>query len=295
MAGESHGLITRKEALKFLTERQLRTRIERAVLVPVCPRVYRVVGAPVTWMQSLVALELWAKKKVVLSHRTAAALHGIEGFQEGPVEITVTAGLRIPEGVTAYRVEVLLRSDVTEVRDLRVTKVARTLVDLGAVTDCYTLRTAFDQVLREKKATLAELEAAANRARGRPGIGEVRKLLREFSGDDGPTESALEDECLDLIADAGLPRPRVQWKTVAGHKRRRLDLLFREAGVVIEADGYATHSSIEVFEDDRHRNNSLVAGGLRVLHWTWQALQTRPEELIAELHAVLNQHHPRAR
>lgn len=45
------------------------------------------------------------------------------------------------------------------------------------------------------------------------------------------------------------------------------------------------------YEDERLRNNSLVAGGLRVLHWTWQALNDRPEELIAELSAALNLSH----
>jgi hypothetical protein len=290
-AGESHGLVTRERARRFLTERQLRTRIENKSLIAVCPRVYRVVGAPVTWMQSLVAVDLWARKKVVFSHRTAAALHGLEGFKEGPVELTVTKAMRIPEGITAHRVEVLLPSDVTEVKDLRVTKLPRTLIDLAAVTDWYALRTAIDQALREKKTTIKELEKAVQRAKHRPGISEIRRMLREFTGDDGPTESVLEDECLDLIDSAGLPRPKVQWTVVAGRTRRRLDLSYEDWGIVIEADGYASHASIEIFEDDRQRNNSLVAGGLRVLHWTWEALQTRPEELIGELCAVINQRH----
>ena len=35
----------------------------------------------------------------------------------------------------------------------------------------------------------------------------------------------------------------------------------------------------------------FVAADMRVLHWTWQALDERPEDLIAELYAVLNRHH----
>ena len=91
-----------------------------------------------------------------------------------------------------------------------------------------------------------------------------------------------------MIAAAGVPRPKVQWAVVAGSKQRRLDLFFKDQGVVVEADGYATHSGIDSFEDDRVRNNSLAVSGLLVLHWTWRALHDRPEELIAELYVALN-------
>jgi very-short-patch-repair endonuclease len=98
----------------------------------------------------------------------------------------------------------------------------------------------------------------------------------------------LEDRCIELIQSAGLPRPRVQWSVIAGRKRRRLDLFFDEHGVVVEAEGYASHSSVDAFEADRERNNSLLLLNLRVLHWTWTAIEVRPDELIAELYALMN-------
>lgn len=290
LAGEAHGLVVRKEARKFLSLRKLERRLATGSLVEVLPRVYRFLGAPQTWMQSLVAIQLW-DKRTVFSHRTAAALHGFELFKEGPLELISTRKLRVHEGIRVFKVRVLLRSECTVVRDLPVTKVPRTLIDLMGSTDWYTMKTTIDQALREKLTTLEELDAAARRAKKRPGVVEFRKLLLEFSGDDGPTESVLEDRCIELIEGSGLPKPKVQWRVVVGRKRRRLDLSFEELGVVIEADGYATHSGIEAFEDDRQRNNSLVAANIRVLHWTWEAINERPDELIAELYAVLNRRH----
>jgi very-short-patch-repair endonuclease len=289
-ASESHGLIQRERVLEYLRPRQLKRRLRDGVLVKALPRVYRWLGAPQTWLQSLEGLLLW-DQRLVFSHRTAAALHGFELFKEGPLEVITTKKIRKPDGVTVHRAKVVPRSDRTEVDDLPVTNVPRTLIDLMASTDWYTVKTTIDQALREKKTTLEELQAAARRAKRRPGVIEFRALLREFSGEGGPTDSELEDLCLDLIQDAGLPRPKVQKRVVAGGKRRRLDLLYEEFGVVIEADGYASHSGIEIFEDDRQRNNSLVAANIRVLHWTWQAINDRPEDLIAELYAVLNRHH----
>lgn len=287
-AGELSGLVTRAAAKAFLSEQQLRTRLGSGAWVRILPSVYRVVGAPVTWRQHLEALLLWAGKGAVLSHRTAAALHGFTSFEEGPLELTCSSRVRAPEGVRLHPVRAVPACDRTEVDDLRVTSAARTLVDLAATHDGYIMRALFDQALREKKTTLEKLATAAKRSKNRPGVIDFRELLLEFNGDDGPTESALERLCLEVIETTGLPKPRLQWALVAGRKRRRLDLFFETHGVVVEADGYASHSGIDAFEDDRERNNSLTLMNLRVLHWTWRALHDRPEDLVAQLFAALN-------
>ena len=287
-AGESQGLVTRAAALEFLSEDQLQRRLEAGALVCVFPTVYRVVGAPETWRQRLEALLLWAGHGAVLSHRTAAALHGFEQFEEGPLDLTVIRKMRAPEGVRLHRVSALLRSELGCVDDLDVTSVTRTSIDLAARTDPLTLHAVFSQALREKKTTLEKLEEAAGRSGNRPGVIDVRALVHEFQGEGGPTESELEDRALSTIVDAGLPRPKIKWVVVAGRRKRRLDLHFVEQGVVVETDGFAFHSGIETFEDDRERNNSLALRGLLVLHWTWQSLQERPEELVAQLYAALN-------
>lgn len=287
-AGEWRGLVTRKEALKDLSVAQLKWRLSTRAWVTVFPSVYRVVGAPVTWLQSLHALKACAKKGFAFSHRTAAALHGFESFKEGPLEMTSTRFRKPLSGVTVYRARFLSHTDLTELDDLPVTNVNRTLLDLAARTDPYTLRTIYDQALREKKTTLEQLERILRRSGNRPGVIDARQLIDELSGSSGPTESVLEDRSIALIEAAGLPRPEVQWTTIAGRKRRRLDLFFKQWGVVIEADGYASHSGVEAFEADRERNNSLIAMNFKLLHWTWTAIETRPDELIAELYVVLN-------
>ena len=287
-AGESQGLVTRAEAMKVLTKRQIHTRVASGAWVRVFPSVYRVVGAPVTWRQRLEALLLWAGKGAALSHRTAAILHGFSEFKGEPLDLTAIRRMRVPNGVRLYRVKALPHGDLTSVDDLSVTSVTRTLIDLGARSDAQTLRATFSQALREKETTLPKLGVAVGRSENRRGVIEVRSLVCELEGGGGPTESELEDRALTTIAEGGLPRPKVQWVVVVGRKVRRLDLIFQNAGVVVETDGYAYHSGIETFEDDRERNNNLTISGLLVLHWTWQALLERPEELIAQLYVALN-------
>ena len=185
-AGESQGLVTRDAALKFLSEDQLQRRLGSGALVCVFPSVYRVVGAPETWRQSLEALLLWAGHGAVLSHRTAAALHGFEQFEEGPLDLTVIRKMRVPESVSVFRVDALLRSEIDCVDDLDVTSVTRTLIDLASRSDSQTLHAVFSQALREKKTTLEKLERAAARSGNRPGVIDVRALLHEFQGGGWP-------------------------------------------------------------------------------------------------------------
>ncbi len=287
-AGEAKGLVTRADALKFLSAGQLQRRLNSGALICVFPLVYRVAGAPETWRQSVEALLLWAGRGAVLSHRTAAVLHGFEGFSEGPLELTSTRQLRVPPNANLYRVRALPHTDVTTIEDWAVTNATRTLIDLAASADLSTLHAAFNHALCQKKTTLEKLAKAVERSGNRPGIIEVRRLVGKFAGEGGPTENELETRAVTTVVDAGLPRPTVQWRVVVGRKMRRLDLIFTEQGVVVETDGYAWHAGIESFEDDRERNNSLTAGGFRVLHWTWQALNERPEELVEQLYAALN-------
>jgi Protein of unknown function (DUF559) len=286
-AAEQFGVLSRADALEFLSEDQLRSRLDSKAWVRLFPAVYRVEGAPTGWRQSLEALARWAGRGAALSHRTAAALHGLKGFAEGPFEVSLIRSARSPQGVTVHRVDGFVPSDLASVHDLQVTSVTRTLADLAARTAAPELRDAMDQALREKSTTLAMLARALKRSKWRPGVGDLRHLLNEFEGAGGPTESELEAEVLGLLDSIGLPRPRIQRPVRSGDKGLRLDLCFDAEKVVIEADGYAYHSSIERFEDDRQRNNILMLSGFRVLHWTWAALQDRPEELLNELLALL--------
>lgn len=113
----------------------------------------------------------------------------------------------------------------------------------------------------------------------------VRELLEEFRGGRGPTESELERLVLRVLDEARFPRPDQQRPIYAGGRLRRIDFCFAGPRLLIEADGYAYHASVQVFEDDRRRNNALVARGYTVLHWTWKALHEHPDRLLAELPA----------
>jgi hypothetical protein len=83
-----------------------------------------------------------------LSHRTAAALWDLRATTRSRIEVTVErTGRRGDRGLQIHRVRSLIAEDVTEHTGLRVTTVARTLLDLADVVDDAALVQAFERAL----------------------------------------------------------------------------------------------------------------------------------------------------
>lgn len=287
-AAGQFGVVSRAQALEFLSARQIERRLARGLWVRLFPAVYRFVSSARGWRQTLEGLVLWAGSGCALSHESAAALHGLSQFRAGRLVLTVRSHQRAPAGVELHQVERLAFHDVAQVDGLPVTSVPRTLLDLAARTEGKTLRAAVDEALRKRLTTLEALQRVAARSTGRPGVIDLRACLDEVEREGGPTESELERNVLEVLQGAGFPAPQRQTPVRMEGRRRRLDFCFSRQRIVIEADGWKDHSSREAFEADRARDNYLTARGFRVLRWTWRALQDRPGDLLAELAALFN-------
>lgn len=62
------------------------------------------------------------------------------------------------------------------------------------------------------------------------------------------------------------------------------DVPFEREKIVIELDGYATHSGRQAFERDRERQNRLMRAGYLVIRFTWRHLTTDPGYVV---HTIL--------
>lgn len=284
-AARQWGVISRAQALERLTRDQVEYRLRSREWLQLYPGVYRLAGAPLAWEQRYQGLALYLGAGFAFSHRSAARLHGLA---DGPefLEVVTTRQIRL-EGVRAHRVDELSDDELEQLRGFPVTSVPRTLLDLSAVLSAPALRRVTDKALQRKRTTVEVLGTALREAGRRKGLKKLWALHERYVGGDGPAESELEQLVYDCLESAGLPRPVRQRVVRAEGRVRRLDLCYPVERVVIEADGFATHSSPEAFEADRVRNNALLAEGYRVLHWTWQALRQRPAPLVEQLAAVL--------
>lgn len=286
VAADQHGVISRSRAVRAgLSADQIERRVRSGQWERVLPGVYRIEGAPLTWQARLSAVSLWAGPGAVFSHRTAAALWGFTRFkQSGPVHVTLRRRAQNPEGVVAHRAAGI---EVGAANGLRVTSVLRTLLDLSATEPESDVRASVDEALRRKWTTTEKLQSFVARNSRHRGVAFLSKLLHEYLGGDGPTESELEAQVQELLEAEGFPRASRQQALLVGGRRRRLDFTFPGTKVVIEADGYAWHSSPLSFERDRARISALTARGFRVLQWTWAGLHERPDELVRDLRLAL--------
>jgi very-short-patch-repair endonuclease len=164
----------------------------------------------------------------------------------------------------------LAPNDVRARWRIPVTSPLRTLIDLTGVCGNAELEAAVAEAFALRLTNRTQLVRAIAAARGRRGVGKLRALL-EADRDPARTRSPPERVLLAAIRAAGLPEPEVNARV----GRWEVDFLWRRAGLVVELDGYAAHSSPRAFERDRRKSAELEDLGLSVRRVS--ALQVRDQ------------------
>jgi very-short-patch-repair endonuclease len=218
----------------------------------------------------------------VASHMSAAFLWEMVQAAPDVADITVRHGCGRRRGIRGHRAALQV-GEVTELRGIPVTTLARTVLDLAGTLGPRDLEQVLAHAVSRGLAR-RDLEGVVARHSGRRGIATLRSLLGDWQRL-AVTRSRAEAECLALVRRAQLPRPETNVR-LAGFE---VDFLWRGAKLVVEVDGFAYHSSRSSFERDRHRDATLLARGYRVLRVTWRQITNEPEAVIARLAQVLAQ------
>ncbi len=292
LAESQHGLVTRVQALAAgLSDDMVDGRVRRGRLQRLARDVYRIPGSVPTWRQSLLAAILTAGPGAVASHRSAAALWKIPGFDPGPVEVTRRRGRsRVAHIGSLHETRCLPPSHVALLDSIPRTCPERTLLDPCAAVHPRRAERALDNALAMKLVSLARLQVvlAETGKRGRGGCGVLRRLLATRQDGYVPPESELEALVLAVLEAGGLERPARQ--VVLGGDTSpigRVDFVYRRARLVLEADSRRHHSSWLDTEADRRRDAALLAAGWQVLRVTWDQLVACPDELVAAVRGAL--------
>jgi very-short-patch-repair endonuclease len=278
LAARQWGLVTRRQlATLGYAPGAIASRIASGRLHRVHRGVY-CVGHPVLaregrWMAAVLA----GGDDAVLSHHSAAALWDLLPAR-GTAEVTTGPGRRAPAGIRLHQTRRLAAGERTVRRGIAVTTVERTIADLAGVVSAARL----GRVLARAEALeLVDVPTLLRCAHRRPGAVALRSLLADWAP--SVTRTELEDRLLMVVLKAGLPRPEVNAR-LHGYE---VDLLWRGARIVAEADGHAFHASRAQIERDRRREAVLAAHGHRVLRFTWQQVTRRPAEVVRALRAAL--------
>lgn len=223
----------------------------------------------------------------VLSHFSAAARWKIRRYRSTTVHVTVPGRRRRRRGIIVHESRLHPR-DVTTKDGVRLTTVARTLVDLAALLDAEQLDTAVHEAEFLKRLHVGSVDEAMHRAGPVAGLPSLRRALRSRRPANGRIDFGLEREFYAFLRRHGFPPSEhgVAFELDDG-RRVSVDVLFRGAWVAIELDG-GPHQTTRNFHSDRRRDRRLEAlHGLTVIRVTEEDLLRHEAELAADLRNTL--------
>ncbi len=222
----------------------------------------------------------------VVSHDSAALLEGLPTPRPGlgPDLVHVTAdrhghtrhGFRVHEGTVPPE-------DLALVDGVRCTSVARTALDVGRFRALPESLVVLDAAARA--AGTEALAAAYTRLSGHKGLGP---LAWAASLADPRSESPLESASRGVMIGAGVPVPDLQvWVRDRSGQDHRVDFLWRDRGVVGEADGWGKYAAIADVHAEKRREDALRDAGFVVVRWTSDELWRTPRLVVERFRRAL--------
>jgi hypothetical protein len=163
-----------------------------------------------------------------------------------------------------------------------VTSIARTLLDVAAIARSARLQRMLERSEELRLFDLAPVESVLERNRGHHGAGPLRRALKLYKPSRF-TRSGVERLFLELVDEAGLPRP------VTGFNEHgyELDVYWPERRFAVELDTYETHGTRAPFERDRLRQEELKLAGIELIRVTGIRLEREPVEVIRRVTRLL--------
>lgn len=297
LAKKNLGLVTRAQAFDAgLTRSDIYYRLKTGRLERVRRSVYRVAGAPMSWQQDLLAVQLALGKGALASHRCAAVLWTFPGFAPGIKEFSLARQRNGNcSGLILHRPQDLLRIDRGKVGPFLVTDPRRTLLDLASVVKEDLMEDALDDALRRGLVSVASMRLRMSAMKAKKGLPFLAAALEDRS-EGLRNESWLEDRFFRSLKSAGLSVPVSQYEIRRkGVLLGRVDFAYPDRRVVIECDGYIFHSGRKKWDLDAKRARAIMAEGWTIYRFTWTDIIENSRPTMAEVAGVLARHPPLSR
>lgn len=258
----------------------VRRRVAKGLLRPVHAGVFALGPADLTPMGRMRAAELSCGPEVWLGHRSATVLWEFVDEWNGPVDVLLHRRHLERRGINVRRTNWLPEGHRATRHGLPVTSPARTILDVGTAVEPALHEHAIAAALRSRWVTFDQLGELAES--GRPGSTALRAQLKRAGG---PQFSRSEGEriVLRLCREARLPPPQVNERA---HGAER-DLLWPEARVVVEFDGFGFHWSPQSKRNDNRRDGDLALRGWRTVRLTWGEITEEPVATVARIAGAL--------
>ena len=206
-------------------------------------------------------------------------------METAPIEVTTAhSGTRLEHDYVTHRTRRFDTLPTLTIDSIRVTTLARTLVDLGAVVDDDVVEQALDDALRRGTNMRWITETLRDAARTGPtGVDALQRVLARPDRVGRIPDSHFERLVERIARSAGIPAPVRQHPVIVdGRLIARIDVAWPEHLVGLEADSEMWHSGPRRGRVARARHNRLTSWGWEMIYASWQDTED-PTELIGHL------------
>jgi hypothetical protein len=280
------GLASRKQLLTAVPSTVLDGQVRRGQLHRVFPHVYVSGRDPVSGDTVLRAALLHGGAGSALSHTTALHLWGVLPLGQ-PLHLTIDQSSRRAgtQGLVVHRRNHFDPSaHCSLVRGLRLTHLARALVDAWPLLPPEQRRPLLLDVVREQRTTSKQLRSALAE---RPNVGGHRALAQGIDLSEDGCQSELEAMgVLNVFRHRSLPPSVGQFAVALGSHRALLDRAWPEVKLAVELDGARFHTSPADRRRDLARDAALAAAGWVVLRFTYADVLRDPAGVRMRVLAV---------
>jgi very-short-patch-repair endonuclease len=222
---------------------------------------------------------LACRGNATLSHESSTALWNLTPYPApDPVQVTVPPERRLDRLKLAVHRATLDPDDIRRRNGLPLTSPPRAILELAGSLEHDALETLIAEAHYRRLATDVELRDQIARNPGKRGVRRLREVL-DLPGGPRRTRSPAERQLLALL----------RREHVAGYEMNarvhgyEVDLLWPEAKLVVEVDGYDAHSGRIAFERDRLKASTLTAHGLVVMRVTGRQIRRDPDGVVARI------------
>jgi len=287
-AARQYGVLTRSQArAKGMTDEMISYRLKSGRWLRLASGVYAYASAPPKWHRQVSAAVL-SQPEAIVAGRSAAHLHGFDGFGIGRPELIIPAyGNARSELARLARDSHFAEIDTERIAGFQVTTVAETLWTLSSRLDRPALERQINGQLTARTLRVGDFDPILDRIDGerRTGGPRLRAVLddRRFDAFQ-PATSELERYLYPVLDSPGIPSYRRQCPVRLDEGIEAvLDAFVEEWLMIVEADGRRWHTRRADFERDRRRDNAALAMGLVVVRFTYKMLVTEPDYCLGVL------------
>ena len=282
IASRQNGAVARIQLLRAgVSVREIERRLESGALIPVYRGVYRVGHWAPSVEARYTAAVLACGEGAVLFGPAAGRLQRLLKGTPPPPSVLAPRRRSVP-GVRTCRYRRLGRGEVIKVKNITVTSVPRTLVDLAAELNLDDLAHACHEAGVLYRTTPAHVKAILSQ---RPNARGAKRLRVVMEGDVHVTLSTLERAFLALLRREELPLP-ITNRVASG---RRVDCRWPDYRLTVELDSYRFHNSRYSWEQDRRREREARHRGDEFRRYTFGDVLEDPAYMLRELRDLLTQ------